>query len=307
MNQTFSQTFVRIIRKAKTQQSVYLVFAWLALVVIVLTFIALVGQLLLEGMPRLRAEFFTNFASRHAERAGILAAWVGSLMVIGVTMITALPLALATGVYLEEYAPKSKWVLLIELNIANLASVPSIIYGLLALGVFVYTLGLGQSVLTAGLTLALLILPMLIVTTREAIRAVPLSVREAAYALGSTRWQTVRHHVLPYASPGILTGVILSVSRALGETAPIITIGALSYIAFLPPPPSSAEFPFINFDWLFAGFTVLPIQMFNWTSRPEAAFAANAAAAGLVLLVLTLFLNAVAIYLRQHIRKQMQW
>jgi phosphate transport system permease protein len=224
-----------------------------------------------------------------------------------VTAITAVPLGVAAGVYLEEYAPKNWLTALIEINIANLAGVPSIVYGLMALGLFVYQLQLGQSILAAGLTLALLILPIVIVATRESIRAVPGSIREAAYALGATKWQTVRDHVLPYSTGGILTGVIIALSRAIGETAPLITIGALTFIAFLPPAPITAEFPFVSFEWLMSPFTVLPIQMFNWVSRPQEEFHFNAAAAGLVLMGMTVIMNAAAIYLRYRFRKRIKW
>ncbi len=204
--------------------------------------------------------------------------------------------------------PRKNWLTnIIEINVNNLAGVPSIVYGLLALGLFVYGIGTGRSVLTAGLTLALLILPIIIVSTREAIRAVPHSLREAALGVGATKWQVTRDHVLPAAMPGVLTGIIIGISRALGETAPLITIGALTFIAFLPAPPITGEFPFISFAWLFDGFTVLPIQAFNWISRPGSDFHANAAAAGLVLLAITLTLNGAAIWLRSRLRKRLQW
>jgi phosphate transport system permease protein len=224
-----------------------------------------------------------------------------------VTAFTAVPMGVAAGIYLEEYAGKSWLTAIIEINIANLAGVPSIVYGLMALGLFVYQLRLGQSILTAGLTLALLILPIVIVATRESIRAVPGSIREAAYALGATKWQTVKDHVIPYSTGGILTGVIIALSRAIGETAPLITIGALTFIAFLPGSPFTSEFPFISFEWLMSPFTVMPIQMFNWISRPQQEFHLNAAAAGLVLMVMTLAMNAVAIYLRYRFRKRIKW
>ena len=223
------------------------------------------------------------------------------------TALFAVPLGMAAGIYLEEYAPKNWLTAIIEINVMNLAGVPSIIYGLLALGLFVYQFGFGQSILSAGLTLALLILPIVIVATREALRAVPGGIREAAYALGATRWQMVSHHVVPYSAGGILTGVIIGLSRAIGETAPIITIGALTFIAFLPAPPVTGEFPFLSFQWLKDPFTVLPIQMFNWTSRPEEAFQLNAAAAGVVLLIMTLAMNALAIWLRYRIRRKIKW
>jgi phosphate transport system permease protein len=268
---------------------------------------ALLIDLAVQGLPRLSWDFFVNFPSRRASQAGILSAWVGSLLVILVTGLIGIPLGIAAGVYLEEYARKNLITDIIEINISNLAAVPSIIFGLLALGLFVYGLGTGRSIFTAGLTLALLILPIVVVATREAIRAVPQAQREAALALGATKWQVTRDHVLPSATPGILTGVIIGVSRALGETAPLITIGALTFIAFLPAAPVKAEFPFLSFEWLWDGFTVLPIQAFNWISRPGDDFHANAAAAGIVLLLITLSLNAVAIYVRYRFRKRLQW
>ena len=193
------------------------------------------------------------------------------------------------------------------MNISNLAGVPSIVYGLMALGIFVYKFQFGQSILTAGLTLALLILPIIIVTTRETIRAIPLMIREGAYALGATRWQMVKDHILPYSTGGILTGVIIALSRAIAETAPLITIGALTFIAFLPHSPFQSGFPFISFEWLKDPFTVLPIQMFNWISRPQEEFHQNAAAAGIVLVALTLMMNGLAIYVRYRFRKRIKW
>ncbi|HBF24206.1 MULTISPECIES: phosphate ABC transporter permease PstA [Nitrosomonas] len=278
-----------------------------ALMIAILTFIALFGSMVIDGMPRLTWEFFTSFPSRKPEAAGILSAWVGTTLIMLVTAAAAVPLGVAAGVYLEEYAPKNLITEIIEINVTNLAGVPSIIYGLLALGLFVYQLGLGQSILSAGLTLALLILPIVIVATREAIRSIPVSIREGAYALGATKWQTVSDHVLPYSAAGILTGVIIGLARAIGETAPIITIGALTFIAFLPPSPIQDQFPFVSFQWLMEPFTVMPIQMFNWISRPQEAFQHNAAAAGLVLVVMTLLMNGLAIYLRYRLRKNIKW
>ena len=278
-----------------------------ALMIGVLTFVALFVDMVVDGAPRLTWDFFTSFPSRRAHQAGILSAWVGSMLVMLVTAVTAVPLGVAAGIYLEEYAPRSWFTDLIEINVTNLAGVPSIIYGLLALGLFVYQFGLGQSILTAGLTLGLLILPIVIVATREAIRSIPGVIREGAYALGATKWQTTADHIIPYATPGIMTGVIIGMARAIGETAPIITIGALTFIAFLPPSPVQTEPPFLSFEWLSSPFTVMPIQMFNWTSRPEAAFVHNAAAAGLVLVVMTLSMNALAIWLRYRMRKKIKW
>jgi len=293
--------------RRKHQDVVFALVGIVALMVAVLTFLTLFVNMAVDGLPRLDWQFFINFPSRRAAQAGILSAWVGSTLVMVVTAFFAVPLGVASGVYLEEYARKN-WVTdLIEINITNLAGVPSIVYGLLALGLFVYQFGLGQSILSAGLTLALLILPVVIVATREAIRSIPQVIREGSYALGATRWQTVRYHILPYSSAGILTGIIIGMARAIGETAPIITIGALTFIAFLPPAPLKAEPPFLSFDWVMSPFTVMPIQMFNWTSRPEAAFQDNAAAAGFVLVIMTLAMNAFAIWLRYRLRRNIKW
>jgi phosphate transport system permease protein len=296
-----------LIAKHKRWDTIFMVCGLLALMIGVLTFASLFLSMALEGAGRLSPEFFTNFPSRRPGQAGILSAWVGSCLVMLVTAAFAVPLGVATGVYLEEYARRN-WVTdVIEINITNLAGVPSIVYGLLALGLFVYQFGLGQSILSAGLTLALLILPVVIVATREAIRAIPQGIREGAYALGATRWQISKDHIVPYAMPGILTGVIIGMARAIGETAPLITIGALTFIAFLPPAPLQAEPPFISFEWLLSPFSAMPIQMFNWTSRPEAAFHQNAAAAGFVLVLMTLAMNGLAIWLRYRLRKKIKW
>ncbi len=264
-------------------------------------------DLVRDGSSRFGWDFFTSFPSRKAVNAGILSAAVGTMLIMVVTALVALPVGVAAAIYLEEYAPKNWFTGIIEINVTNLAGVPSIIYGLLALGLFVYQFNFGQSVLTAGLTLALLILPIVIVATRESLRAVPKAIREAAYGLGATRWEVTKDHVLPYSIGGILTGLILGLSRAIGETAPIITIGALSFIAFLPPAPVTGEFPFLNFEWLMSEFTAMPIQMFNWVSRPDQAFQANAAAAGAILLGMTLAMNAVAIWIRYRFRKRINW
>lgn len=272
-----------------------------------LTLIALVLDLAFSGVGKIDFSFLTNFPSRFPERAGILSAWVGTLYVMLVTALFSIPLGVASGVYLEEYAKKNWFTSIIELNIVNLAGVPSIIFGLMALGLFVYKLDLGQSILTAGMTLGLLVLPIVIVTTREAIRAVPNSIREAAYAAGATKWQVTSHHVLPSSIGGILTGVIISLSRAIGETAPLITVGALTFIAFLPTAPVSSEPPFVSFQWLHDPFTVMPIQMFNWVSRPQVAFHENAAATGLILLCMTLVMNLSAILIRNRFRKRLRW
>ena len=295
------------IRRRKRWDTIFMLCGVAALMVGVLTFTALFVDMALDGVGRLSWDFFTSFPSRRPAQAGILSAWVGSVLVMLVTAFVAVPLGVASGVYLEEYAPKN-WVTdIIEINITNLAGVPSIVYGLLALGLFVYQFGLGQSILAAGLTLALLILPVVIVATREAIRSIPQGIREGAYALGATQWQVSTHHIVPYAMPGILTGVIIGMARAIGETAPVITIGALTFIAFLPPSPVQATPPFLSFEWLTSPFSVMPIQMFNWTSRPEAAFHQNAAAAGFVLVLMTLAMNGLAIWLRYRLRRRIKW
>ncbi len=294
-------------RRRRRTERIFRVAGLMATLVGLIVLGALLVDLLVSGLPRLSLDFLTNFPSRRASQAGVLSAWVGSLLVILVTGLMGVPLAVAAGIYLEAYAPKNRLTDLIEINVANLAGVPSIIYGLLALGLLVYGLGTGRSIFTAGVTLALLILPIIIVATREAIRSVPAHLREAALALGATDWQVTRDHVLPAALPGILTGIIIGISRALGETAPLITIGALTFIAFLPASPVQDTFPFVNANWLWDGFTVLPIQAFNWVSRPGNDFQANAAAASIVLLALTLGLNGVAIWLRARLRRRLQW
>jgi phosphate transport system permease protein len=295
------------IAKRRRRDAAFSVLGICALALGLATLGALLWDLGSDGLGRLSWTFLTSFPSRFAEKAGVLSAWVGTTLVMLVTACAAVPVGVAAGVYLEEYAPKNKLTELIEINIANLAGVPSVVYGLMALGLFVYRFGFGQSILTAGLTLALLILPIVITATREAIRAVPGHLREAAFALGATRWETTRDHVVPYSLGGILTGVIIGLSRAIGESAPLITIGALAFIAFLPPAPMKAAAPFVSFEWLMSPFTVLPIQMFNWVSRPQQAFHLNAAAAGLILLTMTLAMNGTAIWLRYRFRKRIKW
>jgi phosphate transport system permease protein len=294
-----------LVRKHKRWDVIFGILGLLSLSVGILTLAALFIDMAVTGVPRLTGDFFTSFPSRRAGEAGILSAWVGSILVMIVTALVAVPVGIAGAVYLEEYARKNWFTDVIEINITNLAGVPSIIYGLLALGLFVYTFGLGQSILTAGLTLALLILPIVITTTREALRSIPQHVREGAYACGASQYQVVSQHLLPYSTPGILTGVIIGLSRAIGETAPIITIGALTFIAFLPPVPLTEGAG--AFDWLFSPFTVMPIQIFNWTSRPDPAFHQNAAAASFVLVFMTLGMNALAIWLRYRLRKNIKW
>jgi phosphate transport system permease protein len=270
-----------------------LVLQSLALLVLALA-LASLGALLYDvfsdGAGRLSWQFLTSLPSRRAEDAGIYPALIGSLYVISLTTALAMPIGIAAAIYLEEYGTGNWLSRVIEINIANLAGVPSIIYGLLGLGLFVRTLGFGRSVLAGSATLALLTLPIVILSTREALRTVPKSLREGSYALGATKWQTIWYQVLPSAMPGVFTGLILALSRAMGETAPLITIGALTYVPFAP-------------DGLWSPFTVLPIQIFNWLSRPQAAFAENAAAGIIVLLVLLLAMNAVAILLRDRYQR----
>jgi phosphate transport system permease protein len=297
----------RIIQKRKRQDFIFSMVGIFCTLIGVVTLLALLIDLALDGISRLNWQYLTSFPSRFASQAGILSSWVGTLLVMLVTAFTAVPLGIAAGIYLEEYARKNRLTSLIEINIANLAGVPSIIYGLMALGLLVYQFHLGQSILAGGLTLAFLILPIVIVATREALRTIPQNIREAAYALGSTKWQVVRHHLLPYSIGGTLTGVIIALSRAIGETAPLITIGALTFIAFLPPSPVHTDPPFFTFDWVWSPFSVLPIQMFNWVSRPEQEFLQNAAAAGIVLSIITLSMNAVAILIRYRVRKRIKW
>jgi phosphate transport system permease protein len=295
------------VNRRKILDQVFVIVGLLVMFSALLVLAVLFIDLVQKGAPRLNLDFLTQFPSRKAERAGILSAWVGTSLIMLTTAAVTMPIGVAAAIYLEEYAPKNWVTAIIEINVTNLAGVPSIIYGLLALGLFVYQFRLGQSILTAGLTLSLLILPIVIVATREALRAVPRTIREAAYALGATRWEVTAHHVMPYSMGGILTGMIIGLSRAIGETAPLITIGALSFIAFLPQSPVTADFPFISFAWLKDGFTAMPIQMFNWVSRPDPKFQVNAAAAGAILLGMTLLMNGVAIWLRYRFRKRIHW
>jgi phosphate transport system permease protein len=300
-------SIAQIIARRRRQDLVFKSLGILCTLAGMATLVALLADLMIDGLGRIDWQFLTSFPSRRAESAGILSAWVGTLLLMLVTAGAAVPIGVAAGVYLEEYARKNWLTTAIEVNISNLAGVPSIIYGLMALGLFVYQLGFGQSVLAGGLALAFLILPVVIVSTREALRAVPMGIREAAYALGATKWQVTWDHLLPYSVGGITTGVIIGLSRAIGETAPLVTIGALTFIAFVPPSPIQAEPPFVSFDWLRSPFTALPIQMFNWISRPGTDFHHNAAAAGLILIVLTLSMNTIGIVVRYRMRKRINW
>ena len=259
--------------------------------------LAMLGVLLVylgsQGYGRVSWDFITSFPSRFPERAGIYAALIGSIYVVGIAGIVSFVLGVAAAVYLEEYAGRSRLAQIARVNIANLAGVPSIVYGLLGLEIFVRVMELGRSVMAGGLTLALLVLPIIIVASGEAIRAVPGSLREGGFGLGATRWQVVRHLVLPQAMPGILTGVILAVSRAIGETAPLIAMGALTFVPFAPDGPLSR-------------FTVLPIQIFNWVSRPQEGFHEAAAAGIIVLLVVLLLMNALAVILRNKFQNRLE-
>lgn len=376
----------------KFKDSAFIIWGIVATIIGLGTLVTLVTDLFTDGGHRLTAAFFGSFPSSDPALAGILSAWVGSLLVITTTAIVAIPIGILAGIYLEEYAPKNAVTSSIEIAVNNLAGVPSILFGLMAVGIFVQFLGnpnrwfsflpqdfreagahlFGQSILTAGITLSLLILPVIIVATREAVRGVPQEIRHAALAVGATKWQATQHHVLPYALPGVVTGVIIGVSRALGETAPLIMIGGLTFVAFLPiTRPGDATFETIGVldeygaavdpmateritihhdgvvvlpdfteqpvqagqvldlphgstiqsvadwgdavsswnpgHWLGQEFTVMPIQMFNWTSRPQAEFLELAAAAGVVLLAITLLMNGTAIYLRYRLRKAIKW
>ena len=248
--------------------------------------------LLQQGVTGIDWSFLTSFPSRHPDKAGIKPAMLGSIYVVLVAGVVSFTLGVATALFLEEYATRSKFAKIAKINIANLAGVPSIVYGILGLQIFVHSMHLGSSVLAGGFTLALLVLPIVIVAASEAVRAVPPSLREGSYALGATRWQVIWHMVIPQAFPGILTGVILAVSRAMGETAPLIAMGALAFVPFTPDSPLSR-------------FTVLPIQIFNWTSRPQEGFRETAAAGIIVLLVILLVMNAGAVILRN--RFQNKW
>jgi phosphate transport system permease protein len=376
----------------KFKDAAFVIWGIIATIIGLGTLVALVSELIHDGGHRLSAAFFMSFPSSEPADAGILSAWVGSLLVIATTALFAIPIGILAGVYLEEYAPKNAVTSAIEIAVNNLAGVPSILFGLMAVGIFVQFLGnpnkwfaflpegfreaaadlFGQSILTAGITLSLLILPVVIVATREAVRSVPQEMRQGALAVGATKWQTTQHHVLPYALPGVVTGVIIGISRALGETAPLIMIGGLTFVAFLPiTRPGDASFETIGvldeygaavdpaatesvriahdgvvvlpdftempvtggqtYDlphgstvqsvatwgdavaswspthWLGSEFTVMPIQMFNWTSRPQAEFLEIAAAAGLVLLGITLLMNGTAIFLRYRLRRSIKW
>ncbi len=278
-------SFQRRLARRKRQNTAFSILCLLAIAIALGMLAVLLIYLVMQGWSRVDWSFLTSFPSRFPEKAGIQAALLGSIYVVALAAVTSLVLGVGAAIYLEEYAARHRFTRIIQVNIANLAGVPSIVYGILGLEIFVRYLGLGKSVLAGGFTLALLVLPVIIIASQEAIRAVPPSIREGGYALGASRWQAVWHLVLPQALPGILTGVILAVSRAMGETAPLIVMGALTFVPFAPDSPLSR-------------FTVLPIQIFNWTSRPQAGFHEAAAAGIIVLLVLLFLMNAAAVVLR---------
>lgn len=271
--------------KQRIKDIAFRVIAILGLLFALCVLILLLVNVAADGLGRINLQFLTSFPSRHADKAGIVAGLAGSFFMVIITAAIAVPVGIGAAIYLEEYGRKNWIGRFIEINIANLAGVPSIVYGLLGLGLFVRWMSLDRSILAGALTMSLLIMPVIIISTREALRAVPNGIREASFAVGATRWQTIWHHLLPISFPSILTGIILAISRAIGETAPLITIGALTYVTFLPK----------NLD---SAFTILPIQIYNWVSRPQQEFHENAAAGIIMLLVFTLLLNSIAIILR---------
>jgi len=251
-------------------------------------------DIFIDGTPRLSMDFMSKLPSRTPEKAGILTAWTGTVWIFFLTAFTAIPIGVAAAIYLEEYNKKGFFSNLLEINIANLAGVPSIIYGILGLQIFARTMGLGGSLLAGAFTLSLLILPIIIVATREALKAVPKTIKEASFGLGATKWQTISSQVLPAASSSIITGIILALARAVGETAPLIVIGALAYVPYVAQSPMD-------------DFTVLPMQIFNWISRPQHGFVINAAAAIIVMLLFVFLMNGIAVYLRNRAQKKTQW
>ena len=280
-----SQSFDRKAKLRKTQGAVFYVIFMGAVLVGIVGLVTLLVQILIQGVPWLSLHLLTDYPSRHPEQAGLKAAILGTIWIMGLTAAFTIPIGVSAAVYLEEYAPKNWLTTMLEINISNLAGVPSIVYGLLGLGLFVQLMALGKTVIAGAMTLTLLVLPIVILASREAIRAVPNTYREAAYALGADQWQVIKSVVLPAASPGILTGTILAMSRAIGEAAPIVVISGLVYLTFVPSGPLDR-------------FTALPLQIFNWASRPQEDFRDLAAAGIIVLLVVLLTMNAVSIVLR---------
>lgn len=279
-------------RYRRVRGRIFASLCFAATLVGIATLVALLAGIWRDGAGSLSIGFLTSYPSRFAHQAGLLPALVGSLWIMALTVLIAFPLGVGTAIWLEEYAPRGWLTSAVQTNIANLAGVPSVVYGILGLALFVRTFALGRSILAGALTLALLVLPVIIIAAQEAIRAVPGSIRQGALALGATRWQTVRHQILPIALPGIMTGTILALSRAVGETAPLILVGALGFVPFIPRGPGD-------------GFTVLPVQIYNWISRPQPEFHALAAAGILVLLAALLILNAAAIILRNKFTRRL--
>lgn len=283
-------TFAPRLEARQRTVTVLAALLWLATVVGLVVLALLMVDVVRKGAPWLSGGFLTQHMSFEASRAGIRSALVGSLLLMGLTTLLAVPIGVGAAVWLEEYAPRGRVLRLVQLNIANLAGVPSVLYGILGLTLFVRILALDRSLVAGALTMALLILPVIVISTQEALRAVPQGLRESAYALGATRWQVIRSHLLPVAAPGILTGVILAVSRAVGETAPLIVLGGFAFLAFTP-------------QSLLDPFTALPIQIYNWTGLPQASFRGLAAAAIVVLMGLMLLLNGTAIVLRNRFER----
>ena len=282
------------LKRTRLQDKMFRYLALACTLVALVVLALLLWDILSRGLGRLSWSFLDSLPSRHAENAGILTALAGMISLLLFTVIVSLPVGIMAGIYLEEYGKRNWFAKFVEINISNLAGVPSIIYGILGLQVFVRMAGLGNSLLAGAFTLSLLIMPIIIVATREAVKAVPSSLKEASYGMGATKWQTIRRVVLPSALGGILTGIILAISRAVGETAPLLVIGALTYVPFIPEGPMDQ-------------FTTLPIQVFNWTTRPQAAFVVNAAAGIIILLLVTFLLNAIAIYIRNRWYKKIRY
>ncbi|MEX0641269.1 MAG: phosphate ABC transporter permease PstA [Pirellulales bacterium] len=281
-------------RRRARMSKAFAVLCLMATAICVLVLAVLLLEVFWQGIPWLTASFLTSYPSRFPEQAGIKPSLVSSLWLIALTTLISVPIGVGSALYLEEYAGASRWRRLVQLNIANLAGVPSIVYGILGLGLFVRALQLNRSILAGALTLSLVILPIVILAAQESLRAVPDSIRRASYALGATRWQTIWHQVLPAALPGILTGVILAVSRALGEAAPLVAIGAATYITFVPVSPTDE-------------FSALPMQIYDWAKRPQAEFHHVAAAGIIVLLTVLILMNATAVYLRYRYGKRVRW
>ena len=284
----------KYLAKIKSRDKAFRIVALCFTIFALLILIVLLVDIFYRGFGRLNGSFFSNLPSRKPENSGILTALAGMMSLLFITIILALPIGILAGVYLQEYGRKNNYAKFVEINIANLAGVPSVIYGILGLQLFVRMAKMGNSLLAGAFTLALLIMPIIIVSTREAIKAVPGTLREASYGMGATKWQTTSRIVIPSALGGILTGIILSISRAIGETAPLLVIGALVYVPFIPEGPNDQ-------------FTTLPIQIFNWVSRPQAGFIVNAAAGIIILLLITFLLNGIAIYIRNKWYKKMRY